>query len=212
VAFGPPWWGRVAYLARVRYITLSGIVQQGGSLVTTDLTVGFEFHLPYLPCEGTPTSFVVTAGRNFMVNVILGLPFITQTNMVIDTSDSVAKLRAFDLPLFPIDFRCTMCAAPIFNKERAAANTALYANTINEINAILPHVSTKSDPSYLQKAQNTLRSIVLPTKWARFINVHDISSNSASSTASVGSAIDHAAEIAKADANAFDLDSYMISA
>ncbi len=101
-----------------------------------------------------------------------------------------------------------MFAAPVIDKEWAAANAALYADTINEINTILAHVTTKSDPSYLQKAQNTLRSIVLPTKWAQFINVHDISSNSASSTASVGSAIYHAAaaEIAKAGADAFDLD------
>ena len=58
-------------------ITLSGIVQQGGSLVTTNLMVGFQFHLPYLTRKGTPTSFVVVAGHHVTVNTILGLPFIT---------------------------------------------------------------------------------------------------------------------------------------
>ncbi len=33
--------------------TLSGIVQQGGNSVATNLTVGFQFHLPYLRRECT---------------------------------------------------------------------------------------------------------------------------------------------------------------
>jgi hypothetical protein len=84
-------------------ITLSGIVQQGRALVTTDLTVGFQFNLPYLMREGTPTSLVVVAGGDVTVNIILGLPLITQTKMIIDTSDQVAEMRAFDAPPFPID-------------------------------------------------------------------------------------------------------------
>jgi hypothetical protein len=71
-------------------ITLSGIVQQGGASVTTDLAVGIQFNLPYLTREGTPTSLVVAAGGNVTVNIIHGLPFITQTKMIIDTSDQVA--------------------------------------------------------------------------------------------------------------------------
>jgi hypothetical protein len=82
-------------------ITLSGIVQQGGASVTTDLTVGFQFNLLYLTCEGTPTSLFMVAGGDVTVNIILGLPFITQTKMIIDTSDQVAKMRAFNAPPFP---------------------------------------------------------------------------------------------------------------
>jgi hypothetical protein len=52
----------------------------------------------------------------------------------------------------------------------------------------------------------------MPTKRARFVEVHDISSNSASSTASVGSAINYLTKIAKADANSFDLNDYTTSA
>jgi hypothetical protein len=90
-------------------IILSGIVQQGGSSVTTNLLVGFQFHLPYLMHEGSPTSLVVAAGPAITVEVILGLPFITQTKMVVNTSNQVAKLRAFHTPPFSIDFCCAMC-------------------------------------------------------------------------------------------------------
>ena len=81
-------------------ITLSGIVQQGGESVSTELTVGFQFHLPYLTREGHPTHLSVACGPNVTVNTILGLPFIQQTRMIIDASDQVADLRALDTPPF----------------------------------------------------------------------------------------------------------------
>jgi len=79
-------------------ITLSGIVQQGGESVSTELTVGFQFHLPYLTREGHPTHLSVACGPNVTVNTILGLPFIQQTRMIIDASDQVADLGALDTP------------------------------------------------------------------------------------------------------------------
>jgi hypothetical protein len=81
-------------------ITLSGIVQHDGNSVTTKLSVTFRFHLPYLRQEGNPTSFLVATGCDVTVNAILGLPFIQQTKMIIDTVDQVAKLCALDAPPF----------------------------------------------------------------------------------------------------------------
>jgi hypothetical protein len=60
-------------------IVLSGIVQCGGDLVTTELTVGFHFHLPYLTKEGNPTSILIAMGPHVTVNMIVGLPFIQAT-------------------------------------------------------------------------------------------------------------------------------------
>jgi hypothetical protein len=192
-------------------ITLSRIVQQGENSVTTNLTVGFQFHLPYLTCEGTPTNFVVAAGHNVTVNIILGLPFITQTKMVIDTSDRVAKLRAFDTPPFPLDFRCAICAIPVIDKKKAIANAALHANIVKEIDSIVAHVSTKTTATYLQKAQDTLQSILMPAKRAQSVNFHDISSNSSASKASIGPSIDHSNLIADAYADMLNLDDYTSS-
>ncbi len=149
-------------------ITLSGIVQQGGSSVTTDLSVGFQFHLPYLTLEGSPTSLVVTAHPNVTVNVILGLPFITQTKMVIDTSDQVAELRAFDMPPFPIDFCHAMCAIPVIDNAAVATNTALHANIVKEVEKIENHIYKKSDAFLLQEKTpgNVPGSILLSPKRA----------------------------------------------
>jgi hypothetical protein len=49
-------------------ITLSGIVQRGGESITTELTVGFQFHLPYLTREGDTTSILIATGPHVTVN------------------------------------------------------------------------------------------------------------------------------------------------
>jgi hypothetical protein len=83
-------------------IVLSGIVQQGGESITMDLTVGFQFHLPYLTNGRLPTSIVIMTGPHVTVNTICGLPFIQATRAIIDFSDNIADLRAIDAPPFPI--------------------------------------------------------------------------------------------------------------
>ena len=57
-------------------IVLSGIVQRGGESITTDLTVGFQFHLPYLTRDGQAMSILIAIGPHITVNTIVGLPFI----------------------------------------------------------------------------------------------------------------------------------------
>jgi hypothetical protein len=60
-------------------IVLSGIVQRGGESIITDLTVGFQFHLPYLTRDGQATSILIATGPHVTVNTIVGLPFIQAT-------------------------------------------------------------------------------------------------------------------------------------
>ena len=174
---------------------MSGIVQQGGSSVTTDLTVGFQFHLPYLTREGTPTSLVVATGPDVTVNAILGLPFITQTKMVIDTADQVAELRAFDTPPFPIDFRRAMCAIPVIDEAAAAAaaaNAALHADVVAEIEAIEAHIYKKCAFVSREKEPGDIPGSILMSP--KRVHVADVSDNSTTdgtaSVATIGSVID----------------------
>ena len=173
-------------------ITLSGIVQQGGSSVTTDLTVGFQFHLPYLTREGTPTSLVVATGPDVTVNAILGLPFITQTRMIIDTADQVAEMRAFDTPPFPIDFRRAMCAIPVIDESTAAANAALHASVIAEIEAIEAHIYKKCAFLSREKEPGDIPgSILMSPKRVRVADISDTSTTDGSaSVATIGSVVD----------------------
>jgi hypothetical protein len=168
-------------------ITLSGIVQHDGNSVTTKLSVAFRFHLPYLMQEGNPTSFLVAMGCNVTVNTILGLPFVQQTKMVIDTADQVAELRALDAPPFSINFCLAMCAVPPVDEARAAANAALHADIVRKVENIKAFFMKK-----LPAIMST--SILLPAKCACRFDFHDISSGdsnaSAAGMASIGSAIE----------------------
>ncbi len=167
-------------------ITLSGIVQHDGNSVTTKLSVAFRFHLPYLTQEGNPTSFLIAMGCNVTVNAILGLLFIQQTKMIIDTTDQVAELRALDAPPFPINFSHAMCAVPPVDEAHAAANAALHADIVRKVENI--------EAFFIKKLPAIMsNSILLPTKRAHCVDSHTISSGnsnaSAAGTASIGSAI-----------------------
>jgi hypothetical protein len=157
-------------------ITLSGIVQQGGASVTTDLTVGFQFNLPYLMHEGTPTSLVMREGGDVTVNIILGLPFITQTKMIIDTSDQVAKMHAFNAAPFQMDFRRAMCAIPVVNEAQAAANVANHANIVTKVKAIEVFMTIKKAKANQKQVQDTATSMLLPAKRAKAVNFANTSS------------------------------------
>jgi hypothetical protein len=124
-------------------IILSGIVQQGGSSVTTDLTVAFQFHMPYLTREGNNTTLLIACGPNLTVNCILGLPFIQATKMVIDTADQVGDLRALDTPPFPLDLQRAMCTAPAVGSIPDNNTAVRYANIIAAVDRVMALHTTK---------------------------------------------------------------------
>ena len=127
--------------------------------MSTELTVGFQFHLPYLTREGHPTHLSVACGPNVTVNMILGLPFIQQTRMIIDASDQVADLRALDTPPFPIDFRRAMCTVPAIEQTQSPpAQSAQYADVIKAVDDILAFYADDPTPSSQGILQPSKRS------------------------------------------------------
>jgi hypothetical protein len=51
---------------------LLGIVQQEGTCIMTKLTVGFQFHLPYLMHAGQATLILIVTGLHMTVNLSVG--------------------------------------------------------------------------------------------------------------------------------------------
>ena len=94
-------------------IVLSGIVQNQDSAVTTELEVGFQFHLPYRTTDGDSSSLLVATGPHVSVNTIVGLPFIKATGMILDFVDDVAECKHLDCPPFDIDYRRTSNHVPV---------------------------------------------------------------------------------------------------
>ena len=125
-------------------IVLSGIVQRGGESVTTELTVGFQFHLPYLTREGDTTSILIATGPHVTVNTIVGLPFIQATRAVIDLADNVVELRAFDAPPFPLEYRRATVHVPVVDEggEHPVHVAGAFADLINEIDALEKHFAS----------------------------------------------------------------------
>ncbi len=102
------------------------------------MTVGFQFHLPYLTKEGDPTSILIATGPHVTVNIIVGLPFIQATCAIIDLLDNVAELRALEAPPFPLEFRRATVHVPVMEggDEQPIHLTNAAADVISEINAL----------------------------------------------------------------------------
>jgi hypothetical protein len=94
-------------------IVLSGIVQVNDAAVTTELEVGFQFHLPYCTSGGDSLSLLIATGFNVLVNTIIGLPFIKATGMILDFVDDLAECKHLDCPPFPMDFWRTSNHVPV---------------------------------------------------------------------------------------------------
>jgi hypothetical protein len=117
-------------------IALSGIIQRGaGESVATELTVGFQFHLPYLTREGQATSILIATGPQVAVNVIVGLPFIQATKMIINASNRVVDMHALDTPPFPLEYHRAAVHVPILEEDSTASAhmSDAHANLIKEI-------------------------------------------------------------------------------
>jgi hypothetical protein len=127
-------------------IILSDIVQQGGTSVTMD-TVAFQFHMPYLTRESTPTTLLIACGPNVTVNCILGLPFIQAAKMVINAADQAANLCALDTPPFPLNLRHAMCTVPAVGGPPDDESAVCYTKVIAEVDRVKALYSNKSLPA-----------------------------------------------------------------
>jgi hypothetical protein len=104
--------------------------------VTTELEVGWQFHLPYKTKTGEATSFAIAAGPRVSVNTILGLPFIKGTGAIVDLNDDVVQCKKLDCPPFNIDFRRTSITVPIMDEpsEKTKVHFAeTYKHVIKDI-------------------------------------------------------------------------------
>jgi hypothetical protein len=88
-------------------IVLSGILQSNAESLTTELEVGFLFHLPYRTTDGDSASLMDATGPNVSVNTIISLPFMKATGMILDLVNKVVECKYLDCSPFPVDFLCT---------------------------------------------------------------------------------------------------------
>ena len=126
-------------------ITLSGIVHQEGSAVTTELPVAFTFHLPYKTTSGDNTTLSIAAGPHTGVNIILGLPFLEAVGMVVDFSDNVADCRNLECPPFPLSKKRTQVHVPA-----VATTHANFSGDLEQFDEIIEELERNIASVYAQ--------------------------------------------------------------
>lgn len=149
-------------------IVLSGIVTSSTSEpVTTELSVGFEIHLPYLTKDGNETSLLVAAGPDVAVNLILGLPFIKATGMIADFVDNVCQAKHLLCDPFPIDFRRATKSIPAVEGRETAARSADFIEVHRALGSLRAYYALAADRSSLTPAVPRGRTVSFGTDTTR---------------------------------------------
>jgi hypothetical protein len=126
-------------------IVLSGIVTSSAATpITTELSVGFEIHLPYVTKDGNDTSLLVAAGPDVAVNLILGLPFIKATGMIVDFIDNVCDAKHLVCDPFPIDFRRATKSIPVVGVQNATPHSAEIQEVLHALASITASISAQA--------------------------------------------------------------------
>jgi hypothetical protein len=126
-------------------IILSGVVQSHqDEAVTTDLEVGFQFHIPYKTTDGDKSSLMIATGPHVSINTILGLPFMQGTGMILDLVDNLAECKYLDCPLFSIDFQRTSNHVPVTDKLSTEVQvTEIHRDVIRKIEHLEQYYAAK---------------------------------------------------------------------
>jgi hypothetical protein len=104
-------------------------------MLTTELPVAFQFHLPYFTKDGSATSFIVATGPHVSVNTVLGLQLITTTGMILDFNDNVVQAKNLDCPPSPIDLCHTTKTIPAIKDDK---DPKTHYIEFKEVQQILP--------------------------------------------------------------------------
>ncbi len=101
-------------------IIISGGINDDMQAITTDLSVAFQFHLPYLTGDGNTASIINATSPQVSVNAIIGLPFIKATGMIINTVDNDVEAKHLFCKPFPIEFWHATKYVPAISDDLAA--------------------------------------------------------------------------------------------
>jgi hypothetical protein len=101
-------------------IILLGVINDDVQAITTDLSVVFQFHVPYLTRDESMTSIIIATSPQVSMNAIIGLPFIKATGMIINTVDYIVEAKHLVCKPFRIEFCRTTKYVPAISDDRAA--------------------------------------------------------------------------------------------
>jgi hypothetical protein len=88
-------------------IELSGVVADSTTVSSSKNTLSavVTFHMPYVTTNNHSTSFSIAIGKNVAVNVLIGMSFISNAQLVIDSADGVVEAKMLQCDPFDIIFK-----------------------------------------------------------------------------------------------------------
>jgi len=139
----------------------------------------------------SPQVLIIATGPRVTVNMIAGLPFIQVTRAVIDLSDNVVELRAFDAPPFPLKYCRAMVHVPVLEEgsEHPVHVAGAYDTLLEEIDALEKYF-TSANVVHASEEENggRLRQVTFGASPSRPTNI---------STTTLQSALAHATNLGK---------------
>ncbi len=126
----------------------------------------------------TKSCYLVAAGPDVAVNLILGLPFIKATGMIGDFVDNVCQAKHLLCEPFPIDFKRASKSTPVFSAAHAPCNvgdTQGATHVFAALRNLFPRPNDTSSAGLLVKSQKT--RFALTDRW-----IPPMSSDSSAST------------------------------
>ena len=106
---------------------MSGIVGRDdeGKYVTSNVTVVFEFYLPYMTKSSQSLTFIIRTSPILSLNGLVGLPWIQKVGAIFDHVNIVIECKLLDVDLFPVTSMRAQFSVP----EVSRPSQALHKHT-----------------------------------------------------------------------------------
>jgi hypothetical protein len=152
-------------------IILSGIVTSlTEAPITTELSVGFELHLPYVTKDRNKTSLLIAAGPDVAVYLIPGLSFIKAAGMISNFINNLCKAKHLICDPFPINFRHATKSIPVCGDQDAASHSIKFKEVHKALGFIKVYFSCRKVASPLGLLVPPSTPMAIPDEHPRHIS------------------------------------------
>jgi hypothetical protein len=131
-------------------IELNGVGSDSNKMGSNTLSAVVTFHMPYLTNNNHSTSLSIAIGKNVAVNVLIGMSFISNAQLIIDPSDKVAEAKMLQCQPFEIIFKQVSRGKPNPIPTEFKPDHAVFVaheKIMDRIRATREYVENYSNPS-----------------------------------------------------------------
>jgi hypothetical protein len=140
-------------------IELSGVGSDSNNKGSNTLSAVVTFHMPYLTTNNHSTSLSIAIGTNVAVNILLGMSFINNAQLVIDSADKVAEAKMLQCKPFEIIFKHVSRGKPNKIPTDFQPDKAVFAATLRRIKATREYVKG-TNTVYTPNEKGTLTTAI----------------------------------------------------